>query len=64
MRGMLAKYGTVPSAAEIDANRAKMFTNFAHDDLMLTAIADTYPAIWYLFSDPRLGYSRPIHGFA
>lgn len=30
-RGMLAKYGSAPSAEEIDANRAEMFRHFAED---------------------------------
>lgn len=29
--GMLAKYGTAPSAEEIDENRREMFGNFAKD---------------------------------
>jgi len=28
LRGLLAKYGTAPSAEEIDQNRAEMFANF------------------------------------
>jgi hypothetical protein len=32
VRGLLAKYGTAPSAEEIDQNRAEMFANFARDD--------------------------------
>jgi len=31
LRGLLAKYGSAPSAAEIDQNRAEMFANFARD---------------------------------
>jgi Arc/MetJ-type ribon-helix-helix transcriptional regulator len=31
-RGMLAKYGAAPSAAEIDENRSEMFASFARDD--------------------------------
>lgn len=31
-RGLFAKYGTAPSAGEIDANRADMFRNFGEDD--------------------------------
>ena len=30
-RGMLAKYGPAPSADEIDANRAEMFSRFAEE---------------------------------
>lgn len=30
-RGMFAKYGTAPSADEIDANRADMFRDFGED---------------------------------
>jgi len=30
-RGMLAKYGTAPSAQEIDENRKDMFRGFAND---------------------------------
>lgn len=30
-RGLFAKYGTAPSAKEIDANRADMFRNFGED---------------------------------
>lgn len=30
-RGMFAKYGTAPSAEEIDENRHEMFQNFAQD---------------------------------
>lgn len=30
-RGMLAKYGTAPSAEEIDENRREMFRNFGQD---------------------------------
>ncbi len=30
-RGMLAKYGTAPSAEEIDENRKEMFRGFAKD---------------------------------
>jgi hypothetical protein len=30
-RGMLAKYGTAPSAEEIDENRKDMFRGFAQD---------------------------------
>ena len=30
-RGMLAKYGTAPSAEEIDENRRDMFRGFAQD---------------------------------
>ena len=30
-RGMLAKYGPAPSAEEIDANRAEMFSRFAEE---------------------------------
>jgi hypothetical protein len=30
-RGILAKYGPVPSAEEIDQNRAEMFAGFARD---------------------------------
>jgi hypothetical protein len=29
--GMLAKYGSAPSAEEIDENRRDMFRNFAQD---------------------------------
>lgn len=29
--GMLAKYGSAPSAEEIDTNRIEMFRNFARD---------------------------------
>jgi plasmid stability protein len=29
--GVLAKYGSAPSAEEIDANRAEMFRHFAED---------------------------------
>ena len=29
--GMLAKYGSAPSAEEIDENRKDMFRSFAHD---------------------------------
>ncbi len=32
LRGLLAKYGTAPSAEEIDQNRAEMFANFPHSD--------------------------------
>jgi hypothetical protein len=31
-RGILAKYGSAPSAEEIDQNRAEMFANFPRDD--------------------------------
>jgi hypothetical protein len=30
-RGMFAKYGPAPSAEDIDANRAEMFSRFAED---------------------------------
>lgn len=30
-RGLFAKYGSAPSAEEIDANRAEMFRHFAED---------------------------------
>jgi hypothetical protein len=30
-RGLFAKYGSAPSAEEIDANRAEMFQHFAED---------------------------------
>ena len=32
LRGLLAKYGTAPSAEEIDQNRAAMFRNFPRSD--------------------------------
>ncbi len=32
LRGLLAKYGTAPSAEEIDKNRADMFRNFPRCD--------------------------------
>ena len=32
-RGMLAKYGTAPSAEEIDANSADMFAGFGESNL-------------------------------
>ncbi len=32
LRGLLAKYGTAPSADEIDQNRADMFRNFPRSD--------------------------------
>jgi hypothetical protein len=32
LRGILAKYGPAPSAAEIDENRAEMFANFPRSD--------------------------------
>ena len=32
LRGLLAKYGTAPSAEEIDQNRAEMFAGFARSD--------------------------------
>ena len=32
LRGLLAKYGSAPSAEEIDQNRAEMFANFPHTD--------------------------------
>jgi hypothetical protein len=32
LRGLLAKYGTAPSAEEIDRNRAEMFANFPRAD--------------------------------
>jgi hypothetical protein len=32
LRGLLAKYGTAPSAEEIDQNRAEMFADFPHAD--------------------------------
>lgn len=32
VRGILAKYGPAPSAAEIDQNRVEMFANFPRDD--------------------------------
>ena len=32
LRGLLAKYGTAPSAEEIDQNRADMFRNFPRFD--------------------------------
>lgn len=32
LRGVLAKYGSVPSAEEIDQNRAEMFANFPRTD--------------------------------
>ena len=31
-RGILSKYGTAPSAEEIDQNRVEMFANFPRDD--------------------------------
>lgn len=31
-RGIMAKYGTAPSAEEIDQNRAEMLANFPRDD--------------------------------
>ena len=32
LRGLFAKYGTAPSAEEIDQNRAEMFRNFPRSD--------------------------------
>lgn len=32
LRGLLAKYGTAPSAEEIDQNRAEMFADFPRSD--------------------------------
>jgi hypothetical protein len=32
LRGLLAKYGTAPSAEEMDENRAEMFKNFPRSD--------------------------------
>jgi hypothetical protein len=32
LRGLLAKYGSAPSAEEIDQNRAEMFANFPRND--------------------------------
>ncbi len=32
LRGLLAKYGTAPSADEIDQNRVDMFLNFPRSD--------------------------------
>ena len=32
LRGLLAKYGTAPSAEEIGENRAEMFANFPRSD--------------------------------
>jgi hypothetical protein len=32
LRGLLAKYGTAPSAEEINQNRADMFRNFPRSD--------------------------------
>jgi hypothetical protein len=32
LRGLFAKYGPAPSAAEIDENRAEMFANFPRSD--------------------------------
>jgi hypothetical protein len=32
LRGLLAKYGTAPSAEEIDQNRAEMFANFPRSE--------------------------------
>jgi hypothetical protein len=32
LRGLFAKYGTAPSAEEIDQNRAEMFANFPRSD--------------------------------
>jgi len=32
LRGLLGKYGSAPSAEEIDGNRAEMFTNFPRAD--------------------------------
>jgi hypothetical protein len=32
LRGLLAKYGSDPSAEEIDQNRAEMFANFPRSD--------------------------------
>jgi hypothetical protein len=32
LRGLLAKYGTAPSAEEIDQNRVDMFRNFPRSD--------------------------------
>jgi len=32
LRGILAKYGPAPSAAEIDENRAEMLANFPRSD--------------------------------
>jgi hypothetical protein len=33
LRGLLAKYGSAPSAEEIDRNRAEMFQNFPRNDI-------------------------------
>lgn len=33
LRGLLAKYGSAPSAEEIDRNRAEMFQNFPRTDI-------------------------------
>jgi hypothetical protein len=33
LRGLLAKYGAAPSAAEIDQNRAEMLANFPRADI-------------------------------
>ncbi len=32
LRGLLAKYGPIPSGEEIDENRAEMFANFPRSD--------------------------------
>lgn len=32
LRGLLAKYGSAPSAEEIDQNRTEMFANFPRSD--------------------------------
>jgi hypothetical protein len=32
LRGLLARYGSAPSAEEIDRNRAEMFANFPRSD--------------------------------
>ena len=32
LRGLLARYGSAPSAEEIDQNRADMFRNFLRSD--------------------------------
>lgn len=52
-RGLLAKYGAVPSAEEIDENRHDMFGGFARL-LMIAGVADTHAALWHLFDDKRL----------
>ena len=61
LRGLLAKYGTAPSAEQIDPNRSQNDRQFRlRRFLMIVAIADTHATIWHLFSDPRLGKNASV----